>query len=417
MSEPRKRTQVRLDAETAKQLGLEPRDISSGGNAKYTLNNWQRQKLKELKKQGVSTTNDTKPNDYKDEPFILSAYDKETNSILSVQEFCKKYNLPADSITSFKFLPHHYKHPTYHIVFKEQIVDEIKDFDFESLVKKWSTPINITPKKVPFAYDFDAITYTDVHIGMETDSDGSAMYAEPWNKDEVMKLAHRIVTEALDYKRSNTLTIDDLGDLADGLDGQTTRGGHNLPQNMTNEEVFDCAFDFNMYILDGLAPHYEKVIINKVCNDNHSGVFSYFINKMFKNMAEHRYNHVEVNLHRTFFSHYIVGDIAFVISHGKDKVNKKFGMKVKPDPQTIETVDQYIKRMGLYGKCKRIIFKKGDSHQALYDFCSSDDFDYFNYPAASPSSQYIQDNYKKGRKGFVLERFEGVQGEMKPFFY
>ena len=36
------------------------------------------------------------------------------------------------------------------------------------------------------------------------------------------------------------------------------------------------------------------------------------------------------------------------------------------------------------------------------DYATSDDFDYCNYPAFSPSSDWVQTNFKKGRSGFVF---------------
>jgi hypothetical protein len=428
-----KKKRIRLDPNKQAFLGVKTRDKNgNNGWPAYWLSATQVSRLKEgydpdidykknppvnIPEQEVSNENTTDPNDYKEEPFVLSAYCDEKKRILSVQEYCEKYNLPADDITSFKFLPHHYKHPTYHIVFKERIVEEVRDFDFESIVKNWVVPERIEPVKIETPYDFDSVTYTDVHIGMEPDQDGSAMYPEPWNENEVMNLADMIIKETVKHKKSNTLVLDDLGDLADGQDGETTRGGHKLPQNMTNEEVFKCGWSFKMRLAQGLSPYYEKIIFNNICNDNHSGVFAYYINTFFKETAEYRFSNIKVTNHRTFFSHYFQGKICFVISHGKDQKNKKYGLKVKTDPAQVETIDQYIKRNKIYGKCQRIIFKKGDSHQALFDYCSSDDFDYFNYHAASPSSQYIQDNFKKGRKGFVLEWFKGTESEMKPIFY
>ena len=82
----------------------------------------------------------------------------------------------------------------------------------------------------------------------------------------------------------------------------------------------------------------------------------------------------------------------------------------------IEKIDQYCKQYGLYKNSKRIIFKKGDSHQTVFDMASSDDFDYFNYPALSPSSQWVQQNFKKGRRGFVLEDFTGLESTMDTKF-
>jgi hypothetical protein len=51
--------------------------------------------------------------------------------------------------------------------------------------------------------------------------------------------------------------------------------------------------------------------------------------------------------------------------------------------------------------------------------CSSDDFDYFNYPALSPSSEWVQTNFKRGRRGFVLEHIKdnGARVVVEPYFF
>ena len=36
-----------------------------------------------------------------------------------------------------------------------------------------------------------------------------------------------------------SIYVCDLGDAVDGWNGYTTRGGHKLPQNMSNKEVFE----------------------------------------------------------------------------------------------------------------------------------------------------------------------------------
>jgi hypothetical protein len=365
----------------------------------------------------VTNTNDTLANDYKQEPFVLSAYCKEQNRILSVQEYCDKYNLPSEDITSFKFLPHHYKHPTYHIVFKEQIVSDLQKIDLAPILERIITDVAPVPNLIESNYTHDALTYTDLHIGMDTNKHGNAMYASPWDKDEVLKLVDLMVAKMLDKKKSNMLVVDDLGDLMDGYNALTTRGGHELPQNMTNEQAYECGLMFKIRLADMLQAHWHEIIFNNVCNDNHSGSFGYMVNHGFKEYIELKYNHLKVVNHRTFISHYMVGDVCFLISHGKDDKTLKFGFKPHLDPKQIEKIDQYIKQNDLYKQCKRIIFKKGDSHQALFDMCGSDDFDYYNYPAGSPSSQWVQNNFKKGRKGFIIENFSGIENEITPIFY
>jgi hypothetical protein len=171
-----------------------------------------------------------------------------------------------------------------------------------------------------------------------------------------------------------------------------------------------------MNILDNLINHYEEIRFNNICNDNHAGSFGYFVNSAFKSLAEQKYKTVTVNNCRDFISHYFVNDICFVITHGKDDSTLKFGFKPQLDPKQIEKIDQYLKHNNIYGKAKKIIFKKGDSHQTLFDMAGSDDFYYYNYPALSPSSQWVQNNFKKGRRGFVLESFYGVENTIKPFF-
>mgnify|MGYP003677978717 FL=1 len=157
-----------------------------------------------------------------------------------------------------------------------------------------------------------------MHIGMDTNSRGNSMYSTLWNYEEVIKASNEIISKTLCNQESKLLIIDELGDLLDGYNGKTTRGGHDLPQNMTNEEVFDCGLKFKMNILDNLINHYEEIRFNNICNDNHAGSFGYFVNSAFKSLAEQKYKTVTVNNCRDFISHYFVNDICFVITHGKD---------------------------------------------------------------------------------------------------
>ena len=87
---------------------------------------------------------------------------------------------------------------------------------------------------------------------------------------------------------------------------------------MTNEEAFDCALEFKMYLLDGLIAYFGKIIVNNICNDNHAGCFGYFVNEAFKQIAQQKYPEVKIVNHRKFINHYFIGDVCFIITHGKD---------------------------------------------------------------------------------------------------
>mgnify|MGYP001105524047 CR=1 FL=1 len=361
---------------------------------------------------------DTKPNDYKNKTkakFVLSAWNQDSGMMMDIDTYCNHYNLPRKDITSYKLVSHTGT-PYYNIVFKENISEIVKDYDFSEIIKKYIEPVEYVSYPVSRGKDFDTLTITDVHIGMDTDPSKNSMYAILWNREEILKYARLVVETTIKEKESPVLVVDELGDFLDGLNAQTTRGGHALPQNMTNEEAFDCAFEFKMIIVDGLVGHFDKLIFNNICNDNHAGCFGYFANKNFKDVVAEKYPEVVVNNHRKFMNHYFIGKVCFIITHGKDDSTLKFGFKPQLESKGIEKIDQYCKQEGIYKESDLIIFKKGDSHQALFDICTSDDFHYYNYPALSPSSQWVQTNFKKGRRGFVNESFKGLKNYIKPNF-
>lgn len=414
-----------LYPEHAKKLGFTPKKNYKGrSQASYYLSEDQIKQLHELRgdKNAVSvkTSSSTDSNSYKDKKaFVLSAWNSK-GYMMDIDEYCDHYKLPRKDIDSYKLVSHTGT-PFYNIVFKERkIQDEMDEGFIASIVQKYATSLqNVVVKNSlkKITHDFDVLTFTDVHIGMDTDKYQNTMYKNPWNKKVLMRQAKKMVEHTLSYRKSKVLYIDDLGDLLDGQDGKTTRKGHDLPQNMTNEEMFDAAFEFKIYILDNLAPYYEKIIFNNICNDNHAGSFGYYTAKMLQEVSKIRYTNVKVVNHRKFINHYFAGDVAFLISHGKDDKSLKFGFKVHLDAAGLEKIDQYCKRHEIYKKAKLVVFKKGDSHQALFDWCTSDDFYYYNYPAFSPSSNWIKNNFKLGRRGFFVENYKGLEVDPHPYFF
>jgi hypothetical protein len=287
---------------------------------------------------------------------------------------------------------------------------EAKEIDFDKVISECMSdykPIKkneFTLKKS--GKTFDRLVWTDVHVGMDASRGGLALYPVDWNEDMLMQRVVEMANFVLSKKSSDLLIIDELGDYMDGWDGETVRKGHKLPQNMTNEESFDCGLKAKLYLTQLLAPHYNEIVVNNICEDNHSGAFGYVLNSAFKNVVDCLYKNVEVNNYKKFINWYKVGDHVFVITHGKDSRNLKFGFRPQLTPQSIEKIDQFLKYNSLYSEGKYITFCKGDSHQALLDMCSSDDFYYFNYMAFSPSSEWVQTNFKKGRSGFQFEVYE-----------
>lgn len=249
---------------------------------------------------------------------------------------------------------------------------------------------------------FDRVVYTDVHIGMNPNPDGYSQYGGVWDEQELMKRTHEMLLHIENNQKSDSIVVDDLGDLMDGWNGQTARKEHHLPQNMDNQKAFDVALKFKWAIYQRICELYKNVRFNNINLDNHSAAFGYVVNSAFKTMVGIVDKKTIVANPRRFINHYCMGDYVFLISHGKDDKNMKFGFKPQLDKPQMEKIDNYIDNHYLLRAEAKIEFSKGDSHQLLLDWSSSDRFNYFNYPAFSPSSNWVQINYKKGKSGFVM---------------
>jgi hypothetical protein len=49
------------------------------------------------------------------------------------------------------------------------------------------------------------------------------------------------------------------------------------------------AIDFKLSLIEPLVNHYQRIEVNNICNDNHSGAFGYFVNKTMKQILELKY--------------------------------------------------------------------------------------------------------------------------------
>jgi len=331
----------------------------------------------------------------------------------ALEKECLEVGIPIDSVS-------HYWHKGKS--FSINARPDTKEINVEEIFAKVLEDYNMEPvEKVeqPAVETFDRLIFTDVHIGMDASRKGLAMYAEEWGEEMLWKRVNTMVAKTLEYKSSDVLYVDELGDYMDGFNSLTTRGGHHLPQNMTNEEAFDLGLRIKVHLATTFSQHYKYVVFNNINNDNHSSSFSYTVNSAFKHIVDVKHGNVEVINHKKFMSYYVVGDHCFVITHGKDDRHMKYGFKPVLDSKQIYKIDQFLKNENIYSLAKYIEISKGDSHQCLFDMCTSDDFHYFNYAAFSPSSEWVQLNFTKGRSGFTFMNIEkyGQNKNIFPYFF
>ena len=324
--------------------------------------------------------------------------------LMNIEDYCKHYGLDVNKIRSYKLISHS-GIPFYNVIFytidEEAVLDVDKHLD--EVIQKYIEPVpsNVAGNILNNNEWFDRLVYSDVHVNMNVNGkDGDALYEGKWDEEEVLKRLDLMIEHVKTFKKSNTLVITDLGDFLDGLSGQTTRKGHELPQNTNDKDAFELALKFKIKLVDSLVNDFDTIICNNITNDNHAGLFSYFVSSAVEKILTQRYSgKVKVNTMKRFINHYSIGKHTFVEMHGKDIGEMKFGFKPKLDAVQADKLDQYCKEYKLYNG-NYIEVSKGDSHQAIYDDTTSNDFSYYNYPAFSPPSNWVKTNYSNTRSGF-----------------
>jgi len=293
----------------------------------------------------------------------------------------------------------------------------VKDIDFLNIFKDKIKPIETTYiRNEQDNADFDRLVYTDVHIGMNVNPDGYSLYGGLWDENELDKRLKDVVNHVVANAKSSYLLIHELGDFLDGWDGLTTRGGHSLPQNMDNQKAFDVALKFKIKMIDSLIPFYNFIKCVNICNDNHAGSFGYVVNSAFKTYIDLKYSgKVEVINQRRFIDHYFERKICFILTHGKDDKSLKFGFKPILDAKQIEKIKNYIDENKLHGY--KIEFSKGDSHQLMFDSSTSKHFEYQNFGAFSPPSNWVQTNFQNSISSFTFFNYFENQKSQHNFIF
>jgi len=251
------------------------------------------------------------------------------------------------------------------------------------------------------------VTTTDDHLGLDPDPDGNSLFQYRYGADDYKasyeKVFQSVMKEYNTYGKFDFLLLDNLGDEQDGYNGLTTRGGFELPQNMSNGDVFHTCVDTKVELIQNLveAGVADKVILRKVTNDNHSGDFGLITNLAIKKIINLLYSSdlVEVQTLSRFMEHRTYGNHCFILTHGKDKEEMKSGLPLHLDNKTINYVNEYLDFYEI--EQPYIHVQKGDLHQAGYS--ATKRFDYRSHLAFSPPSKHIQTRYGDNKSGYSVQ--------------
>lgn len=399
---------LRLKKHEAEFLGLIVRERTGEHNPLYRISKEKKEQLDKLREFDQTEFKQIKRTLNKDGEVVSSVEKLTAKTLIDIPSNHKIKRVSTNTSTGQQWVItepiKHAKDVVDTIDFLSIFKDKIEPFNFEGLNEGLNEGL------------FDRAVFTDTHVGMDVNKDGHSLYDGVWNESELYKRGEVFVNEVIKNQKSDFLFLNDLGDYMDGWDGLTTRGGHALPQNMDNQKAFDVGLRFKIMLIDALFRHYNKIHLVNICNDNHAGSFGYIVNSALKTYLELKYGDaIQIDNQRKFIDHYIIDNRCFILTHGKDDKSLKFGFKPQLDAVQIEKIKNYIDEYKLHQY--QIEFSKGDSHQLLFDHTSSTAFEYQNFGAFSPPSDWVKTNFKNTISCFTTFNYYEKQKTINHYIF
>lgn len=336
-------------------------------------------------------------------PFDVSAYD-DHGKVMSFREWADFYNLMFPSDSTFKMVTHTGK-PYYNVQFPKQFTGAITKDIAEDLIVKALSKMDITKvdyKKIKIKNKQALHVYlSDTHFGAKTET---SVYENDYNEEVVYNRIDKVLTNIIKLRSEksafDTLFIGHLGDALDGFNGYTTRGGHKLPQNLSNKESFDLFIRVYKDFIDNLIGNNvaNNYVLYFVANSNHGGDFDWMAMRTIQEYCNIKYPKVEVIIQDEFVGKYKYGKHTFLMTHGKDDKHMKSGMPKILDKKTELWIKDYINYHDIDGFVSLI---KGDLHQDSIDFANT--FRYRNVLSLYGASAWIHHNFSWNKAGVSCE--------------
>lgn len=285
-------------------------------------------------------------------------------------------------------------------------LDDIESILSNVFNEKTFSPVHSYPQisndKALFVY------ISDRHIGAYVSD--IALYENSYdsiNYEARMKLLlHEIIYQQQVHGRFEDIFVIDLGDKMDGLSGQTTRGGHKLPQNMSNRQAFETAVRVDKEFFDQLisADLANNIHLYQNTNSNHGGDFDYMVNRALEIYINARYPDVRTRILQKFVEHMFYGQHCILLTHGKDDEDMKHGLPLHLNDKT----ENYFRKYMMYNKIDpeqyTVSIIKGDLHQGTSQ--DTYGFRYRNVLSLFGGSKWIGTNFGPNKGGCSFEIVE-----------
>lgn len=184
------------------------------------------------------------------------------------------------------------------------------------------------------------------------------------------------------------VVVCNLGDSLDGYDGQTTRGGHQLAQNMNNKEQLKCFIEVMTGFMTTLAEEIPCNNLSYYCvgESNHDGDFGYSANIALQYILQSM--DIEATIFEKFIGEFKLNDTTYILCHGKDNKDMFKNLPLTLDIKTENFINEYLDNKGIKGN---VVFVKGDLHQSATTYGRR--FTYKSVSSLFGSSEWIHKNF------------------------
>lgn len=264
--------------------------------------------------------------------------------------------------------------------------------EFTDIISGFKIESNIVANVPEISNDKELMIYlSDMHIGAHVSHHSlyDNMYNEQVVHERMQKVYDHITTLAANYNITN-INILNVGDSLDGMNAQTTRGGHALPQNLDNKDQFKVYFNVMLDLFKNLSQCglFNKIRYFCVGSDNHSGDFGYITNKALEAALNQLNPNIETKIFDKIMDHFTVGNRTIIMHHGKDSRDMFRNMPLVINEKTENYINQYIIHHKITGK---ITFVKGDLHMSAKTYAKL--FDYKSVGSFFGGSEWIHANF------------------------
>lgn len=240
------------------------------------------------------------------------------------------------------------------------------------------------------------LNLSDMHIGAKVES--NSLYENNWEEEDIHRRLINVINQIIGLNLNfDTIYLNMLGDMLDGMDNQTARRDHFMPQCMDNYKQFDVFFRQMIWFIKQLRGCCNKLQIYSVPNGNHTGAPEYFATIALQQALNNTDITMEVS--NKFIGHWDIEGHCIILCHGKDPKFMKRPLPLHLDPNSIVWLNNYMDRENITSKypAGKIHIFKGDLHSASYD--SNLKFDYRNCLSLFGDSDYSQMNYNSNPRG------------------